>query len=70
MFYYSFSKTIFLCRDTLIIIPHIKSVAINELPPIEINGSGIPFVGNIPMVTEIFIKAWATIKKVKPITSR
>lgn len=51
-------------------IPVMIRLAINELPPLEMNGSGIPLVGNMPMVTEMLIMAWITIKNVRPMTSK
>jgi hypothetical protein len=37
--------------------PEAAIVIIREVPPNDMNGSGIPFVGIMPMAMDIFIKA-------------
>lgn len=41
-------------------IPIMRSEAIIDDPPDEMNGSGLPVVGKTPMALPMFKNAWAT----------
>ena len=47
-------------------IPTIKSDATTDDPPDEMNGRGLPVVGNNPVAQAIFKNAWPTSMQVRP----